>query len=193
MDLSLSRLLVIAVIVGIVFGGAILLKGDVLLRSSGSLIAVLVGAFLAFYVLDVITRRAWKGMTDAELSGDAVRIEGELFDDSSQAAGVVGQPRVLDYRTPSPLHRRRRHPLAAPIRGAFEVFKFCLGIMGGIMLSLMLMEANIANIELVVSLVVLTGILCLFFRHWRAFGVGLILSLPLGVLIFWSICFGLFK
>jgi hypothetical protein len=32
-DLSLARLLVIAVIVGIVFGAAILVKGDVLLQS----------------------------------------------------------------------------------------------------------------------------------------------------------------
>jgi len=157
-DLSLSRLLVLAIIVGIVFGGAILLEGDVLLQSSGRLIAVVVGALLAFYVLDVITRKRWTSIADARRAR---------------------------------AHSERRIP--APIQGVFEIFKFCCGIALGIGFALLAMQQNRVDGLTVAWLVVVAGIVCLFKQGWRSLGVGLILSIPLGILTLVTLCFATFK
>ena len=99
-------------------------------------------------------------------------------------------PPTLDYRRPPA--PPRRGPL-----GLTSVGKYALGVFAGLAISLgyYFVLARVGAdtfVELfgAVLFKLVVGVALLFVESWRAFGLGLVTSVPIAVLIFMGICFG---
>jgi hypothetical protein len=98
-------------------------------------------------------------------------------------------PPKLDYSSPPVQGSRSRASWG----------KFCLGLFGGLGMSLlyyMLLGMDVAGHSAIgpfgaILLKVGVGIGLLFSPRWRSLGIGLICSIPFAILIFFALCFGL--
>lgn len=102
-------------------------------------------------------------------------------------------PQPLDYQRPAP-------PPLPQVRRRMNWRWFGLGLAAGIGFSVVyyiligLEIIPIQSVGFALGAVILKfslGFALLFVDGWRAFGIGLIASVPLAVLIFVGVCFGL--
>lgn len=98
-------------------------------------------------------------------------------------------PRTLDYGRPA------RPRYGRWVLGAFG--KYVLGVVCGLVISTayyaVLLKAGGSDDPAVllaaVGVKLVAGLFLLFVDRWRAFGVGLITSVPIAVLIFFGLCY----
>jgi hypothetical protein len=101
-------------------------------------------------------------------------------------------PQRLDYYSPTTLGRDNSHPL----------LKFIAGLLLGSAVSAIVWaggwkyvnDGRLGFLIWVVPLLKLgVSIACFFNQRWRAFGLGLLLSIGIGLLIFFSVCAANFR
>ena len=100
-----------------------------------------------------------------------------------------GDPQRLDYQPPTPAPRRRDASWGMYFLGLFAGLG--LSVVYYILLGMNVTGHTPAGPLGAVVLKLAVGIGLLFVPGWKSFGVGLITSVPIAVLIFVSLCFGL--
>jgi hypothetical protein len=104
------------------------------------------------------------------------------------------EPPTLDYQRPA------RQPGATRGRGRWFLSafaKYVLGVVCGLALStayyaVLIKAGGSDHPEVLLGAVgfkVVAGLFLVFVERWRAFGLGLITSVPIAVLIFFGLCF----
>ena len=165
-DSSAAVILLVCLLCGLLLGVALLTSNDQASEGLGVIVVFLITLGLGFYVAWAITKR-----------------------DERRNASPPVTSKVLEYEPRGRPRPRRRPPPV--IREAIEIVKFSLGIIAGLGTVALLSHHNLPATVLI--LIPCAGVFCLFVRGWRSVGAGLLLSLPLGVIIFLCLCFGIVK
>jgi len=157
-----SRVLFICVLGLFAIGAAVLLVNANSARDFGLIVAVTVAAALLCFIL-------WAGRRQQQAEATSTR--------------AYPSSTLLDYEP----RKRRRQP--RDLSDAIGAARFMLGIAAGLAVGLW----AVSHEQIGAALVMLpsVGLVLLFIRSWRGVGIGLLLSLPLGILIFLCICFGI--
>ena len=164
-DFAASIVALVVLMVGLLAGIGMLATRQDNAQFGGMLVIVVVTFGLGFYVAWATTR-------------------------PNPPPAVPDRPpsNVLEYASARvrPERRERR----GGMRDTVILGKFLLGLVVGIGAGFVLIRQEYPAMLILIPC---AGVVCLFARGWRSLGLGLLLSLPLGITIFLCICFGIIR